>query len=111
MTWLKRQVAPQQVSMVTQSWEEQPISEKVVQPFRRTSEGLERWAVNCLKFNKSKCMVLHLGKNYPMHQHRLGANLLESSSVEKDLWILVDNKLSMSQQCTVVATITHVWRF
>ena len=47
-------------------------------------ERLERWAQrNLMKFNKGKCRVLHLGRNNPMHQYRLGADLLESSSVEK----------------------------
>lgn len=40
---------------------------------------------------------LHLGRNLPMHQ--AGADLLESSSVEKDLGILMDSELSLSQQC------------
>ncbi|KAJ7420926.1 hypothetical protein WISP_45791 [Willisornis vidua] len=38
-----------------------------------------------------------------MHQYRLGADLLESSSVEKDLGDLVYNKLSISQQYALVA--------
>ncbi|RMC00519.1 hypothetical protein DUI87_23133 [Hirundo rustica rustica] len=63
-------------------------------------ERLERWAgKNSLKSNRGKCRVLHLGKNNPRHQHKLGADLLENSSARRDLGAQVDNKLSLSQQC------------
>ena len=38
-----------------------------------------------MKFNKNKCRDLHLGRNNRMYQYRLGDDLLERSSVEKDL--------------------------
>lgn len=48
-------------------------------------------------------LVLHMGRSNCTHQHRLGADLLERNSVGKDQGVLVDNRLTTSQQCALEA--------
>ena len=63
----------------------------------------ERASTNCMKFNKDKCKVLHLGRNNQRAQYRLGSVWLGSSLAERDLGVLVD-KLNTSQPCDAAAT-------
>uniref|UniRef100_A0A803T7N4 Reverse transcriptase domain-containing protein n=1 Tax=Anolis carolinensis TaxID=28377 RepID=A0A803T7N4_ANOCA len=67
-------------------------------------DRLERWAeTNKMKFNRDKCKILHFGRKNGMQRYRMGDTWLDSSTCEKDLGILVDNKLNMSQQCDAAA--------
>ena len=49
-------------------------------------DRVESWAGrHQRRFNKSKCRVLHLGRKKCTYQYRLGNDLLERSSEEKDM--------------------------
>ncbi|PKU47772.1 hypothetical protein llap_1972 [Limosa lapponica baueri] len=65
---------------------------------------MDRWAeANSLRHIKAKYRTLHLGHNNPTQHYRFGEGCLESCPAEKDLGVLVDSQLNVSQECAQVA--------
>ncbi|KAJ7419758.1 hypothetical protein BTVI_24241 [Pitangus sulphuratus] len=56
-----------------------------------------------MKFNKTKCKVLHLDWGNHQYQYRMSDEWIQTSPVEKDWGIMVDEKLDMCWQWVLTA--------
>lgn len=59
--------------------------------------------MNLTKFNKAKCVVLLLVWGNPNQKYRLCCEWTDNSPEEKELAVLLDEKLNRSWQCVLVA--------
>ncbi|KAJ7403836.1 rna-directed dna polymerase from mobile element jockey-like [Willisornis vidua] len=67
------------------------------------TEGMPSRAVNLMKFNKAKYIVLHMGWGNAKHKHKVGGEQTEGNLAEKDLGVVAEKKLRLIWQCASVA--------
>ena len=62
-----------------------------------------KWSEDWLMlFNYDKCKVIHFGKNNVNADYVLGGNILEAVNFERDLGVVIQNDLKVTEQCTKV---------
>ncbi|TRZ09511.1 hypothetical protein HGM15179_017594 [Zosterops borbonicus] len=67
-------------------------------------DKLEEWIhSNLMRFNKTKCEVLDLGWSKPWFQHSLWDEQMENNPRQKDLEVLVEERLDMTQPRALTA--------
>ena len=68
-------------------------------------KATEEWAKKMqMKFHAGKCKVMHIGRTNPCREYQMTtddgkSHTLEAVDTEKDLGVLIDNKLKFSQHC------------
>ena len=78
--------------------------------------NLYDWSVKWgMKFNVSKCKIIHMGKNNPRYEYHIGGERLQSDTKEKDIGVLINDNLKPSMQCqkaanTAMAVLNQILR-
>ena len=66
--------------------------------FSNDLHSLQAWANTWqMVFNAKKCKVLHLGNSNPLHEYSMESTTLEAITEEKDLGVIVDDKLKFDR--------------
>ncbi|KAJ7407605.1 hypothetical protein BTVI_62540 [Pitangus sulphuratus] len=84
---------------MVQNWEELLTHSKAERPCRDTLENWRAGQSLTMKFSKDKFQDLYHRQGNPRCTYRLENKRLESSPTERDLGVLLDGKLNISQQC------------
>ena len=56
-----------------------------------------------MEFNVDKCKTLHIGNNNINFSYNINGTAVNNTTEQKDLGVIVDNKLTFSKQCVEAA--------
>ena len=77
-----------------------PTGNEVLQ---RDLENIKKWADKWkMEFNVDKCKVMHLGRLNQCQEYSMGGKNLQVTTEEKDLGVLIDNKLEFGNHIRVI---------
>ena len=68
-----------------------------------------------MKFNISKCKIIHVGRNNPNYTYHMDGEKLASDTDEKDIRVIINNNLKPTLQCqkaanTAMAVLNQILR-
>jgi len=72
-------------------------------------DGLVKWSEKWgMSFNVAKCKVLHMGSKNPRFEYHMNGHVLEKVVEEKDVGIIITEKLKPAAQCAAAARTAQV---
>ena len=72
--------------------------------FQKDIDKLHEWATRwAMEFNQAKCKVMHLGRNNPRIEYKMGGVELAETEEERDLGVMVDSSMKPAVQCQTAA--------
>src|SRR5215469_16679454 len=78
------------------------------QVLERDLTKIHQWSIDWqMLFNIDKCTVMHIGRNNPKDDYKMGNNVLKESNEERDLGVIVSNSLKVAEQCRVAAALAN----
>ena len=80
--------------------ENQADAKKMQENLNSLCEWAKKWK---MKFNASKCKVMHFGKENARNVYMMSDVQIESVSEEKDLGVWVEDSMKPTKQCTMAA--------
>ena len=80
------------------------VAQHSCEELQESLAGLTDWAATWgMQFNVAKCKVMHVGGRNPKFEYKMEGQVLQETTAEKDIGVIVNQKLKPSDQCRAAA--------